>query len=256
MRVTIPFKDGQGSTIAGEGNSRPVNRFNTVIFDMYETLVENDHSNWRVTFQDIIKEQNLEVSVDRLWEEWHLLERSFRSRRLKPGAPFETYCDAWYACFVRAFASLELNGDPIAAVRKSVHDISCRPPYEETLEAIKLVQRRWKTAVLSNADNAYLIPNLEGLGLKFDEVLSSEEARSYKPQPDSFREILRRLGTHAQGAVYVGDRQFEDVKGASQVGMTTIWINRSGSPLDFLLPVPDFQISDLLELPRLLSQES
>ena len=231
-------------------------RITTVIFDMYETLVENEQHHWRVTFRDIIREQVLDITVDRLWEEWHSLEGKFRSNRLKPGVPFKTYYETWRECFVRAFAVLGLKGDATAAARHSVLDISRRPPYEETLEAVGVVQRGWRTAVLSNADDVYLLPNMERLGLKFDEVLSSEEARSYKPRPDSFREILRRLGINAQGSVYVGDRQFEDVKGASQVGIGTVWVNRSGVPLDPALPAPDHQINNLLELPRLIGRGS
>ncbi len=56
--------------------------------------------------------------------------------------------------------------------------------------------------------------------------------------------------------VYVGDRQLEDVQGASQVGMTTVWINRSGEALDHKLPRPDYQVKNLLEIPGLLAQET
>ena len=50
----------------------------------------------------------------------------------------------------------------------------------------------------------------------------------------------------------MGDRQFEDVKGAGGVGMGTVWVNRSGDPLDADLPTPDYQITNLLELPEIL----
>ena len=42
-------------------------------------------------------------------------------------------------------------------------------------------------------------------------MLSSEEARSYKPQPELFQEMLRRLDAAPEACAYIGDRQFEDV---------------------------------------------
>ncbi len=68
-----------------------------------------------------------------------------------------------------------------------------------------------------------------------------------------YREMLRRLGVRAQDAAYVGDRQFEDVQGATGVGINAIWINRSKAALDPKLLKPAGQISSLLELPSLLS---
>jgi len=119
-----------------------------------------------------------------------------------------------------------------------------------------LVQGSWRTAVLSNADDNFLLPNIDLLGIAFEGVLSSEEARVYKPRPGLFQEMLRRLRVTPQEAIYVGDKQFEDVQGAQQVGMRAVWINRSQAAADPRLPQPDYQINSLLQLPDVLAQES
>ncbi len=121
------------------------------------------------------------------------------------------------------------------------------------MDALRAVKSRWRTAVLSNADDDYLLPNLAQLGLDFEAVLSSERARMYKPLPGLFLEILRMLDVTPEESVYVGDRQLEDVQGAGSVGMPAVWINRSGVPMDPQLPEPACQIRSLLELPALLS---
>ena len=64
--------------------------------------------------------------------------------------------------------------------------------------------------------------------------------------------MLERMGVSPEETAYVGDRQLEDVLGATQVGMHPVWINRDGRPLDPKLPVPPHRISSLLELPKLL----
>ena len=225
----------------------------TVIFDMYDTLVRNDQRRWRTTFQEIIQEQGLDTNASRLWQVWRREDRKFRANRLIPDKPFQTYRQCWRDGFASAFDALGLSGDAEAAVDRSIGDLANRSPFPETMQAVGVIQENWRTAVLSNADDNFLLPNLSLLGLEFEVVLSSEQARSYKPAPEFFLAMLRRLGVSAQETVYVGDRQFEDVKGASGVGINAIWINRSKAALDSKLPRPAGQISSLLELPGFLA---
>lgn len=223
-----------------------------VIFDMYDTLAQNEQHFWQATFQKIVREQDLDTAADRLWAEWRTVEKEFRLSRIKPGVPFKSYHQAWWESFDHAFNVLGLKGDVDAATLRSIQDIAQRPPFPETLEALGLIQPRWQTAILSNADDNFLLPNVARLGVRFAAVVSSEGVGCYKPQPELFREVLLRLGVSPQEAVYVGDRQFEDVTGANQVGMRTVWVNRLAAPLDPSLPAPDHQVSNLLQLPALL----
>ena len=235
-----------------------MSQITTVIFDMYETLVGNERTQWQETFKEIIRLQNLNVDPELLWQTWRGLEGKFRESRLSPGAPFQTYFHGWRDTFAGTFQTLGLNGDAEAATHKSIQDVSQRPPYDETQQALRLVQSRCRTAILSNADDDYLRPNLRLLGddivAGLSAVLTSEEARCYKPQPALFQEMLRRLGATPRECLYVGDRQFEDVKGAGGVGMGTVWLNRSRSAMDPDLPTPDHQITSLLEIPELLDR--
>ena len=224
----------------------------TVMFDMYETLVQNPHSLWRVGFQGIIQEQSLDTNPDLLWTEWAPVEAEFRNSRVKPGVAFRSYYQAWRDCFIQAFKNLELDGDAAAAASSFIRYISRREPYPETVEALTAVQTRWRIAVLSNADDDYLTPNLELLGVNFEAVLSSEKARVYKPLPELFRMMLSTLDVTPEESIYVGDRQLEDVQGATEVGINAVWINRPANPADPDLPEPTHQIGSLLELPDLL----
>ena len=227
----------------------------TVIFDMFETLAQNPPGHWRDTFQQIVKDQGFESNTERLWQEWTAAETEFRESRVRPGVAFRSYLEGWRDNFAQAFASLSLAGDAEGASRRTIEDLSRRPPYEETVEALGLVRRGWRIAVLSNADDDFLLPNLERMGVEFEAILSSEEARVYKPRPELFQEILRRLKVTPEEAVYVGDRQLEDVQGARQAGMKAVWINRYEAGADPKLPQPDYQIKNLLELPRVLAGE-
>lgn len=219
---------------------------------MFNTLVLDDPVRWDTTFREIVLEQELDISADRLWEVWIEAGKDFRRDRIRAGAPFQTYQQAWRNGFARAFNILGLPGDPEAAVGKAISDLTRRTSFPETAQALKVIQGTWRTAILSNADDSFLLPNLERLGLDFEVVLSSESARSYKPMPDMFLTMIRRLGVNPEETVYVGDQQLEDVQGPAGVGINSIWINRRGVALDPQLPKPACQIKSLMELPGLL----
>ncbi len=223
-----------------------------VIFDMYQTLVQDPSGQWRRSFKTIIEDQGLAITADELWQVWHKSEEQFRLRRTDPSLPFQTYFDAWAGGFRLAFETLGAPGDADAATRRFFADLSRREPFPETKRALREVQGSYRTAVLSNADDGFLLPNLELLDCEFETVLSSEMARSYKPQPELFLEMLNRLSVEPGEAVYVGDRHYEDVYGASRVGINAVWMDRSDRGLRDDLPPPSHRVSSLLELPALI----
>ena len=227
-------------------------RITAVIFDMYETLVQNPIGTGKASFIKTIEQQGLNTTVDELWEHWLPADEEFRNTRVEPDRPFQSYFGAWKGGFERSFSILNLDGDAQAATEQFFRDLSRRDPYPETDEALAEVQKRWRTALLSNADDGFLLPNLELLEAGFETVLSSEQAQIYKPRPELFHLMLGRLGVSPEETAYVGDRQLEDVLGPAQAGMHPVWINRDNRPLDPNLPTPSHRISSLLELPKLL----
>ncbi len=224
-----------------------------VIFDMYQTLVQDPQGQWRSSFEGIIKEQGLEISAEELWQGWHQSEEHFRLRRTDPSLPFQSYFEAWTGGFRSAFKSLGITGDAKAATGRFFADLSRREPFPETAPALRELQNAYRIAVLSNADDGFLLPNLDLLGCEFEAVLSSEMVRSYKPQPKLFHEMLKSLTLPPEHCVYVGDRHFEDVHGASSVGMIAVWADRGIQGLRDDLPHPEHRITSLLELPELLA---
>ena len=225
----------------------------TVIFDMYETLVRDRNDSWRLSFAAIIEEQSLGVTPDALWDKWRQANEDFRLTRTDPSLPFRTYRDTWQEAFADAFDAMKLSGDSVAATDRFFVDLARRQPYPEATAAVRAVQDCYRTAILSNADNGYLMPNLALLDVEFETVVTSESARVYKPLPEVFQVALRELSVAPEEAVYVGDRLFEDVHGAAQAGMNPVWINRHNQPLEPGLPTPEHEISNLMELSALLN---
>ncbi len=232
-------------------------KIKAVVFDMYETLVSNPIEGWMDVFEGVCRSQNLPIDHHTLYEEWKALEVQFRKERLNMkdpynSPPFKSYEEAWRDCFAAVFAHRGLDGDAFLAGRESIISMGRRDAYPEVAETIATLQSRWATAILSNADDDYLLPQLQRISLTFPVVLSSETVRAYKPHPLPFLRVLEALNVEPQEAVYVGDNPFDDVLGARGVGMNAVWINRDGKSIEKGQPQPDHQITSLAQLPAIL----
>lgn len=226
----------------------------TVIFDAFGTLFQDSPEHWNAAMGSIIEQQGFDVTVEVLNDAWLEACVSFRETRSDSSHPFQSYTVAWRDAFAEAFRSLGLRGDAAAAAEYWINDMGRRDPYPETRQALAALAGRYRVVVLSNADDCFLEPVLQRLDFPFAAALSSEGARSYKPNPELFRTLLRQLDLKPEEAVYVGDRQYEDVMGAGQAGLGTVWINRAGVEPDPALPTPDYRISTLLDLETLFDK--
>jgi putative hydrolase of the HAD superfamily len=86
--------------------------------------------------------------------------------------------------------------------------------------------RGLKVGLVSNAfDPGWLLHrDLAEMGLeeRLDFSVFSSEIGKRKPHPAIFERALDALGVAPEAAVFVGDRLYEDVRGAGELGMTTV----------------------------------
>jgi putative hydrolase of the HAD superfamily len=91
----------------------------------------------------------------------------------------------------------------------------------------------------------------DGLAASIDARLYTSEMEFMKPHPSVFAAALERLGIDDPSrAVYVGDRLYDDVWGAKQVGMRAVWVRNHHN--DGFEVEPDGIITTLSDLPDLL----
>jgi HAD superfamily hydrolase (TIGR01549 family) len=129
-------------------------------------------------------------------------------------------------------------------------------------EARKILEKlgdRFALGLVSNFTYAPVIhTSIKQLKISrfFDHVLVSQDFGWRKPSPKVFRAILAKLGVIGKEAVYVGDSPLEDIRGAQDVGMTTIFIPSQFYSLVDLENTgirPDAVIKDLNEISQVLS---
>jgi len=89
-----------------------------------------------------------------------------------------------------------------------------------------LRSRDLRTGLVSNAfDPGWLLHrDLERMGLaeRLDVAVFSSEVGKRKPHEAIFQTALERLGVDPGRTMFVGDRRYEDVRGAKELGMTTV----------------------------------
>jgi putative hydrolase of the HAD superfamily len=96
----------------------------------------------------------------------------------------------------------------------------------------------YKLGLVSNFTYAPVIyAGLRRVGISrfFDAILVSDAVGWRKPHAKIFEEALKRLGVLAKEAVYVGDSPEEDIKGAKQLGIKTVFVASQFFPIKKLL---------------------
>jgi 2-haloacid dehalogenase/putative hydrolase of the HAD superfamily len=127
-----------------------------------------------------------------------------------------------------------------------------RPPLHEDarpfLEAVAGLGL--SVCLVSNADRADVDAALAHHDLTdlVGEVVTSEDARVYKPLPGIFELALRQTGWNRQHVVHIGDSLHSDVGGALAAAIPAVWLNRPGRISDVGNHSPHHEVCRLTDL--------
>jgi putative hydrolase of the HAD superfamily len=118
--------------------------------------------------------------------------------------------------------------------------------------------RGLKLGLVSNAfDPGWLLHrDLERAGLaeRLDFAVFSSEVGKRKPHPLIFERALQELAVSPEDAIFVGDRLYEDIRGAGALGMTTVqalWFRADEHPEG---DEPDFQAFTQMDVLNLVDR--
>jgi 2-haloalkanoic acid dehalogenase type II len=125
--------------------------------------------------------------------------------------------------------------------------------FPDTFEVLDTI-RAWgvQIGLMTNSSSPMWMRDreLEAMGLLqyLDVRLTAGDVGHLKPHRRAFEAVLNRLGTRPDEAVFVGDRQHDDIVGAQQVGMRAVWVQRGTEDIAEDVQ-PDATIESLSELP-------
>lgn len=125
-------------------------------------------------------------------------------------------------------------------------------PFPDTVEALQILKGRYRLAIISNVDDDLFALSARHLRVKFDYIITAEQARSYKPSLHNFHLTLERMGVPSQKVLHIAQSIYHDIVPAKKLGLATVWVNRRGEKGSRATPPaggqPDLEVPDLSRL--------
>ncbi len=228
---------------------RNVHEITHLTFDCYGTLIDWETGILGV-LESLLKSHRVSVAPENILTCYSRHEAAIESQPWRPyGEVLKQTAAAIAKDFGIVFSEQECGELP--------RSVANWPPFPDTTAALRKLKTRYKLIILSNTDDALFAETARKLQVQFDEVITAEQIRSYKPGQAHFIEALRRLDTPPQHILHVAQSLYHDHVPAQRLGFRTAWINRpSILPETGLAPPakvkPDLESRDLAGLARLL----
>jgi 2-haloacid dehalogenase len=220
-------------------------RFQVVTFDCYGTLIDWESGIFSA-LRPILVANGKTLSDAALLELYSELEAQAEQ------GDFQTYGEVLQTV-VRGFGE-RLGFKPTQAEVRSLPDsVAAWPPFSDTVAALRRLASRYRLAIISNIDDDLFATTLPKLGVPFEQVVTAQQARAYKPSLSVFKLAEKRLGVPREHWLHVGQSIYHDVLPAQSLGLATVWVNRP-SPRAGIGAVkaaegkPDLEVSDLKTL--------
>ena len=150
--------------------------------------------------------------------------------------------------------SMRRLGAPAGAEHGLAESLPGWHAFPEVRAALEELRRRgWKLGILSNTDDDFIAASQVQIGIVFDEVVVAQEIGSYKPAHRHWEEFFRRTNAPREGHVHVGASLFHDIEPANELGLRSVWINRTGETATATVR-PTCELTDLFALPETLDE--
>ena len=141
----------------------------------------------------------------------------------------------------------KLSEEGIEIFIKARSQVELFPGVEQTLEALA---NQYELGVITNGN-----ADIRSMKISkyFSFSISAEEIGAPKPHEEIFLAALKRTKVDNHEFVYVGDDMVNDIDGAKNVGMTTVWKKNYARQLNGNT-VPDKIIDGIDALPKAIQE--
>lgn len=194
-------------------------RFQAITFDCYGTLID-----WETgllgALQAILNAHGQNVTDEQILKIYGELEPPAQN-------PYKRY-RAVLADVVRGFADRLKFQVSDAEAESLANSIRSWQPFPDTVGALKKLKTKYRLAVISNIDDDLFASTAPRLQVEFDEVITAQQAKAYKPSPTPFRIALGRLDLSPNEVLHAGQSVYHDVLPAKALGIATVLVHRRG----------------------------
>ena len=210
-------------------------------FDCYGTLVD-----WNGGIGTELEKLFGVEHRERLLERYHELERVIQTE-----TPEASYREVLTLALERLSQEegVALPEGEASALARSLPEWPVFGDVRPGLEEARA--RGWKLALLSNTDRDLVDASMSSIGVPFELAVVAGEIGSYKPAHRHWEVFRERTGADPDRHVHVAQSVYHDIAPASELGLSSIWINRCDEPED---PRPARTLPDLSELADALDE--
>lgn len=221
----------------------------TCIFDAYGTLFDVGAA---------ARLAAAEPGQDALAAVWPQLAQDWRAKQLEYTwlrAVANRHVDFWQVTQDGLDWALEAAGLGDPALRERLlalyWELEAFAEVPEMLAALKA--KGLRTGILSNGSPDMLQGAARSAGITelLDAVLSVEDVGVFKPHAKVYDMVTDRFDCAAGEVLFVSSNGW-DACGAAGYGFRTVWVNRTGAPMDRLYATPAHVLTDLTTIPEII----
>lgn len=223
--------------------------YDALFIDFYGTITAGDKRAVEDTCGLVVRELGLAMDPADLAVRWG--RRFFAALDTANDGTFRNLFDLERETLVETVGPMAGPFDPVPFVAHLKAYWAAPALQPEAAEALRRLHI--PICCVSNADTEDVLAAATRHGLRFACVVTSEDARCYKPHAGIFQRALAAMDVRPQRVMHVGDSLHSDVGGARPLGITTAWICREERIFDVGEARPDHTIRSLLELGALLA---
>ncbi|MEB3278453.1 MAG: haloacid dehalogenase type II [Lyngbya sp.] len=226
------------------------NQFEALSFDCYGTLID-----WENGITPVLKKIVSDHQID--CDEQQLLKFFSEYEPIAQSGKYQCYKDVLREVVQNIGERLEFE-PTISELESLWKSIDTWQPFMDTIEALQALKQKYRLVVISNIDDDLFAKTAEHLQVEFDEVVTAQQVKSYKPALRNFEFTLEKIGLSPDKLLHVAESLYHDIAPAKQMGLKTVWVNRQqGKEVGATQPTaaePDLEVPDLKTLVSLMKQ--
>jgi 2-haloacid dehalogenase len=215
-----------------------------ITFDCYGTLIDWESEIQRFFAESLDAKGIAYVDPRTLQTEWEEIQFRYIQEQYRP-----------YRQVLRDTLRMVFNNHHIPSNNEECDEFADSmgywKPFPDTTDAIVELQKLLKVVLITNTDDAIIAQTEQTIGVKFDDIITAEQAGAYKPSHKGFLLAREKLGLPVADIWHAGFGFKYDIVPATELGYTTVWVNRQGEarPVDVK---ETFMVGDMRTLAYLL----
>ena len=220
-------------------------RFEMLTFDCYGTLI-----NWEAGILPVL--HRILSAHGKKLEDATILKLYGDFEEASEQGDFHPYREVLQSVVRRFGAQLGFTSTD-AEARSLPDSLASWRPWPDTVDALRQLKPRFRLAILSNVDDDLFAATRPQLQVEFDEVITAQQAKAYKPSLKMFELALSRIKAPAHRVLHVGQSIYHDVIPAQSLGLATVWVKRPSAragvgAVKAAQAKPDLEVTSLAEL--------